>query len=73
MKKTTYILLEMLAVTASNVLRCKPGAYYETYIVVDEGRFYIQDSGLSRIGRGLTHRAMEIRGVYNGNIWAKGQ
>src|SRR6266478_1431846 len=45
MKKTTYILLEMLAVTASNALRCKPGAYYETYIVVDEGRFYIQDSG----------------------------
>ena len=44
MKKTTYILLEMLAVTASNVLRCKPGAYYETYIVVDERRFYIQDS-----------------------------
>ncbi len=35
----------MLAVTASNALRCKPGAYYETYIVVDEGRFYIQDSG----------------------------
>jgi hypothetical protein len=45
MKKTTYILLEMLAVTASNVLKCKPDAYYETYIAVDEGRFYIQDSG----------------------------